>query len=51
VVRIPHDAFDDAPTDLRPDHECWTVRREKWLKPIDGARQFPRDRTSGDRDG
>ncbi|MBN9064387.1 MAG: hypothetical protein BGP06_13405 [Rhizobiales bacterium 65-9] len=50
-IEIPLGLFDDAPTDLRPDHECWTVRREKWLKPIDGARQYLRDRTSGDRAG
>jgi hypothetical protein len=33
-------ALDDAPGDLRPTREGWTVRREHWLAPISNAAQF-----------
>jgi hypothetical protein len=33
----------DAPTELRPDHELWVKRRERWLQPIPGARQYSED--------
>jgi hypothetical protein len=36
-------ALDDAPGDLRPTREGWTIRREHWLDPVAGARQFERD--------
>jgi hypothetical protein len=36
-------ALDDAPGDLRPSREGWTVRREHWLVPIPDAVQFARD--------
>lgn len=34
----------DAPDLYRPDYECWTIRRESWLRPVPGAAQFERDR-------
>ena len=30
----------DAPDQLKPTYECWTVRREAWLAPLPGAAQF-----------
>ena len=43
-VEIKVGTLDDAPTDLTPQYELWVWRREKWLHPIEGARQFQRDR-------
>ena len=39
-------AFDAAPTDLVPTYELWVGRREKWVKVVTGAEQFPGDRTA-----
>ena len=36
-------ALDDAPGDLVPSREGWIVRREHWLAPLHGARQFKAD--------
>lgn len=36
--------LDDGPSDLVPEYELWIPRREPWLKPIEGAHQFNRDR-------
>jgi len=36
-------SLDDPPVGLKPQHEIWTVRREAWATPIDGAEQFPQD--------
>jgi hypothetical protein len=33
-----------APTPLVPSYELWVKRREPWLRPIDGARQYEEDR-------
>ncbi|NDR59546.1 GFA family protein [Aliiruegeria sabulilitoris] len=35
----------DAPDQLEPSYECWTIRRAAWLPPLPGAEQFDRDRT------
>lgn len=35
--------LDDPPTDLVPQLEIWTIRREPWVQPVPGARQFERD--------
>jgi len=35
--------LDDPPTDLVPQQEIWTIRREPWVQPVLGARQFERD--------
>ena len=38
----------DAPDQLAPTYECWTVRRESWLPAFPLKRRFERDReTSG----
>ena len=43
-VEIKLGTLDDAPTGLTPQYELWIWRREKWLHPLPGARQFQRDR-------
>jgi len=35
--------LDDPPSDLRPQREIWTIRRESWMPPVPGAEQFERD--------
>ncbi|WP_085656556.1 GFA family protein [Pseudomonas sp. B11(2017)] len=34
----------DAPDQLQPTYELWTVRRESWLPAFALARHYPRDR-------
>ena len=34
----------DAPDQLRPTYESWTVRRESWLPPFPLARSYERNR-------
>ncbi|HLY04425.1 MAG TPA: GFA family protein [Rhizomicrobium sp.] len=34
----------DAPDQLTPTYELWTVRRESWLPPFPLARRYDRDR-------
>jgi hypothetical protein len=36
-------SLDAAPTDLLPVREGWIKRREDWLRPLPGARQFEED--------
>ena len=36
-------ALDDGPGDLFPTQEGWIIRREHWLAPVPGARQYQRD--------
>jgi hypothetical protein len=36
-------ALDDAPGDLAPTQEGWIKRREHWLAPIVGTKQFDQD--------
>jgi hypothetical protein len=36
----------DAPDQLVPTYELWTVRRESWLPPFPVARSYARDRDS-----
>ena len=36
----------DAPDQLVPTYECWTIRRESWLPPFPGTRRYERDRES-----
>ena len=35
----------DAPDQLTPTYDCWTVRRESWLPPFPVTRRYERDRT------
>ena len=34
----------DAPDQLRPTYELWTVRRESWLPPFPLTKRYDRDR-------
>ena len=45
-IAIGLGAFDAAPTDLVPTYELWVGRREKWVKVVTGAEQFPGNRTA-----
>lgn len=38
----------DAPDQLTPTYECWTVRRESWLPPF-AIKGYERDREAGGR--
>lgn len=38
----------DAPDQLTPTYELWTVRRESWLPPFGFAKHYQRDRESSD---
>jgi hypothetical protein len=44
AVEVKLGTLDDAPTGLAPQYELWVWRREHWLDPVQGARQFLRDR-------
>ena len=39
----------DAPDQLTPTYECWTVRREAWLPPFPLARHYEHDRDAAGR--
>lgn len=36
--------LDEAPSDLAPQYELWTPRREPWLQALHGADQFQGNR-------
>jgi hypothetical protein len=36
----------DAPDQLVPTYECWSVRRESWLPPLPTAHRYEHDRES-----
>ncbi len=38
----------DAPNQLKPEYECWSVRREDWLPPFPGMKRFEYDRDDAD---
>ena len=44
-VEIRVGAFDDAPSGLLPNYELWLSRRERWLRPIEGAEQHTGNRS------
>jgi len=39
----------DAPNQLKPTYELWTVRRESWLPPFPLKTRYERDREGGGR--
>ena len=39
----------DAPDQLAPTYELWTIRRASWLPPFAGTKCYPRDRDTGAR--
>jgi hypothetical protein len=42
-VEIRIGSLDDAPFELRPEHEAWVKRRESWIPPVEGAAQHDGD--------
>jgi hypothetical protein len=40
TVTVLLGTLDEAPNDLIPERELWTVRREPWAAPVPGAMQF-----------
>ena len=47
-VEVHLGAF-DAPDQLMPTYELWTIRREAWLPPFPLAKHYERDRDAGSR--
>ncbi|HWE46963.1 MAG TPA: GFA family protein [Caulobacteraceae bacterium] len=47
-IEVPLGAL-DAPDQLTPTYECWTVRREAWLPPFPLTRRYERDRDPASR--
>jgi hypothetical protein len=41
----------DAPDQLQPTYELWTIRRERWLPEFPVARRYERDRENASRLG
>jgi len=39
----------DAPSQLTPTYENWTIRREAWLPPFPFTRRYERDREGSGR--
>jgi hypothetical protein len=39
----------DAPDQLTPTYELWTIRRESWLPPFPLTRRYDRDRDATSR--
>jgi hypothetical protein len=39
----------DAPDQMVPTYELWTIRREAWLPPFPVAHHYDRDRPTGTR--
>jgi hypothetical protein len=39
-IEIRLGSLDEAPFELRPEHEAWVKRRESWLAPLKGAEQL-----------
>ena len=39
----------DEPSQFAPTYECWTIRRESWLPPFEGAKLYERDRDKSGR--
>jgi hypothetical protein len=44
-IEISAGAFDNGPSDLLPTYELWVHRRERWLRPIEGAEQHTGNRS------
>ncbi|MCG7623135.1 GFA family protein [Epibacterium sp. Ofav1-8] len=49
-VEIHLGALDDA-DQFEPSYELWTRRRETWLRPLPGTRQYAGNRCEPDEDG
>jgi hypothetical protein len=44
LVEIRLGSLVDVPTGLAPEAEVWIKRREPWIPPVDGARQWVENR-------
>ena len=40
LIEIRIGSLDDAPFELKPEHEIWVKRRESRLSPVEGAEQY-----------
>lgn len=43
-AEIRFGSLDEAPSDIAPQYEVWTKRRENWLAPLPGCGQYDEDR-------
>lgn len=43
-IEVKLGTLDGPPNGLEPQYELWTIRREPWLAPREGAEQWARDR-------
>ena len=43
AVEIFLGSLDDAPNGIKPQVECWCIRREPWLPVVPGTPMMPRD--------
>jgi hypothetical protein len=39
LIEIRIGSLDEAPFELKPEHELWVKRRESWIPPVEGAAQ------------
>ncbi len=40
LIEIRIGSLDEAPFELKPEHEIWVKRRESWMAPVEGAEQY-----------
>jgi hypothetical protein len=38
-IEIRLGSLDEAPFELKPEHEVWVKRRESWIPPVEDAAQ------------
>jgi hypothetical protein len=43
LIEIRLGSLDEAPFELKPEHEVWVKRRERWIPPVEGAAQHDED--------
>jgi hypothetical protein len=39
LIEIRIGSLDEAPFELKPEHEIWVKRRESWIPPVEDADQ------------
>ena len=39
LIEIRIGSLDEAPFELKPEHEAWAKRRESWIPAVEGAAQ------------
>ena len=40
LIEIRIGSLDEAPFELKPEHEIWVKRRESWIPPLEGVAQY-----------